>query len=110
MSTAITEPRDNALINLAMRPISPNRAGVVLGSLAGAWHLLWSALVSVGWAQSVIDFIFWIHFIKPVYVIESFNPGIALVLVITTAATGYVIGLLAGALWNRIHSQDRVRE
>jgi hypothetical protein len=110
MSTAITEPRDNAPINTAMRPISPNKAGLVLGSLTGAWHLLWSALVLVGWGQSFIDFIFWIHFIKPVYVIEPFNAGVALILVITTAVIGYGIGLLAGVLWNRIHAQDRVGE
>jgi hypothetical protein len=84
MSAAITGRRDSAPINTAMRPISPNKAGLVLGSLAGAWHLLWSSMVLVGWAQSVIDFIFWIHFIKPVYVIGPFNAGIALILVITT--------------------------
>ena len=110
MSAAITGPRDSAPINTAMRPISPNKAGLVLGSLAGVWHLLWSALVLVGWAQSVIDFIFWIHFIKPVYVIDPFNADIALILVITTAAIGYGIGLVAGVLWNGIHSQCRVRE
>ena len=110
MSAAITGPRNSAPINTEMGPISPNKAGLVFGSLAGAWHLLWSVLVLVGWAQSVIDFIFWIHFIKPVYVIGPFNAGIALILVITTAAIGYGIGLVAGVLWNGIHSQYRVRE
>lgn len=110
MSTTITQPRENAPITTVMQPISPNKAGLVLGSLAGAWHLLWSALVLIGWAQSVIDFIFWIHFIKPVYVIGPFNAGIALILIITTAAIGYGIGLVAGVLWNGIHSQYRVLE
>ena len=104
MSTTITQPRDNAPINTAMQPISPNKAGLLLGALAGTWHLLWSALVLVGWAQPVIDFIFWIHFIKPVYLIEPFNTGIAIVLIVATAATGYIIGFFAGVLWNRIHS------
>jgi hypothetical protein len=45
-----------------------------------------------------------------VYLIEPFNAGVALILVITTAVIGYGIGLLAGALWNRIHAQDRVGE
>jgi hypothetical protein len=103
MSTAITQPRDNAVLNAAMPLISPNKAGLVLGALAGAWHLSWSALVLLGWAQPFIDFIFWIHFIKPVYVIEPFNVGIALVLVVATAVIGYGIGYLAGMLWNRIH-------
>jgi hypothetical protein len=36
--------------------------------------------------------------------------GIALILVITTTAIGYGIGLVAGVLWNGIHSRYRVRE
>ena len=103
MSTAITQPREISPIDLAVRLISPNKAGLVLGALAGAWHLLWSALVFVGWAQPVINFIFWIHFIKPVYVIEPFKVGIAIVLIMVTVVIGYVIGLLFGVLWNRIH-------
>jgi hypothetical protein len=71
-----------------MTPISPNKAGLVLGSVVGGWHLLWSSLVLFGWAQLVIDFIFWIHFIKPVYVIEPFNVGIAIVLFPCLVRTG----------------------
>jgi hypothetical protein len=103
MSTAISQPREIAPIDAAMQLVSPNKAGLVLGALAGAWHLLWSALVFVGWAQSVINFIFWIHFIKAVYVIEPFKVGIAIVLIMVTALIGYAIGLLCGILWNRIH-------
>jgi hypothetical protein len=44
----------------------------VLGAMLGSWHLLWSLLVALGVAQPLIDFLFWIHFIKPVYVIEPF--------------------------------------
>ena len=93
----------NAPINTAMRPISPNKAGLVLGSVVGGWHFIWSSLVLFGWAQLVIDFIFWIHFIKPVYVIEPFKFGIAIVLIMVTTVIGYVIGLLFGVMWNRIN-------
>jgi hypothetical protein len=39
--------------------------GLVIGVLIGGWHLVWTALVAAGWAQSLISFIFWAHMIRP---------------------------------------------
>jgi hypothetical protein len=86
-----------------MKTINPNGAGLVLGALLGGWHLTWAALVAVGLAQPLIDFLFWIHFIKPVYVVEPFEIGRAVILVLITAAIGYVVGLAFALLWNRLH-------
>ena len=83
--------------------ISPVKAGWVLGSVLGLWHLTWAALVALGWAQAAIDFVFWMHFIKPVYVIQPFDPAVALVLVVVTSALGFVAGAALGLLWNWIH-------
>ncbi len=87
-----------------MTVISPSKTGLVLAALIGGWHLLWALLVAIGWAQPLIDFIFWMHFIKPVYVVGAFDAGIALVLIAVTSAVGYVIGAAFGLLWNRLHS------
>jgi hypothetical protein len=64
--------------------------------------LLWSLLVALGVAQPLIDFLFWIHFIKPIYVIEPFAFGRAGILVLVTAAIGYVTGIAFAMLWNRV--------
>lgn len=86
-----------------MGTINPNKAGLALGALYGGWHLAWSLLVALGVAQALIDFVFWMHFIKPVYVIEPFDPARALILIVVTSSFGYMLGSAFGLLWNRFH-------
>ncbi len=84
-------------------PISVNRAGWVVGALFASWHFMWALLVAIGWAQPVIDFLFWIHFIKPAYQVVKFDAGIAAALMVFTAGVGYAIGCMFALLWNRLH-------
>lgn len=85
------------------RQISLAKAGIVLGIVFGTWHLCWSILVAAGWAQPIIDFVFWMHFIKPVYVIEPFELARMIILVAVTTALGAAIGALFGLVWNLFH-------
>jgi MFS superfamily sulfate permease-like transporter len=85
-----------------MSAIHPLRAGLVLGAVIGLWHLVWSLLVAIGWAQPVIDFVFWMHFLKPAYMVQPFNAATAVILVAVTALVGFVIGVVFGAIWNWI--------
>lgn len=82
---------------------NPNKVGLVIGALIGGWHLLWSLLVLLRWAQPIIDFIFWAHMIKPVYVIKPFDPIAAVALVVIPGVIGYVFGFLGAIIWNRLH-------
>ncbi len=86
-----------------MSKINPVRSGLVLGAVIGLWHLSWSLLVALGWAQPFVDFVFWMHFIKPVYVIQAFAPMTATILIIVTALFGFVVGSVFGLLWNWFH-------
>jgi hypothetical protein len=84
---------------------NPNKVGIVVGALIGGWHLCWSLLVLLGWAQRIIDFIFWAHMIQPVYIIKPFDPVAAITLIGITALIGYIFGYAGGIIWNRIHRQ-----
>ncbi len=87
-----------------METVNPNKTGLVFGLLLGGWHTLWALLVAFGFAQPLLNFVFWLHFIKPVYVIGPFHIGIALLLIAVTATIGYILGSVLAFLWNWIHS------
>jgi K+-sensing histidine kinase KdpD len=89
-----------------MTNISRSRAGVVLGSLTGLSHLIWSLLVAFGVAQWAINWIFRLHFIQPPYTVTAFNFGTAVTLIVVTSVIGFVIGWLFAAIWNRLHSHE----
>src|SRR5579863_5146268 len=87
------EPRSRSTVGV-------NRAALVLALLLSGFHLLWALLVASGAAQPVMDFIFWLHFIQPIYVIEGFEPLRAAGLVLLTGIIGYAIGGCFALLWN----------
>ena len=83
-----------------MDHINATKSGFVLASLLGGWHLCWLVLVAAGAGQFVIDFILWMHFIKPVYVVQPFEFQRAAILLVVTTGLGFVIGWAFGRIWN----------
>lgn len=86
-----------------MKAIHPIKAGLALGAVLALIHTFWVLVVAAGLAQRWADFVFWMHFIQPVYIILPFNVGTAFMLVGMAAACGFVIGCVFAFLWNRLH-------
>jgi hypothetical protein len=42
---------------------------------------------------------------EPVFVVEPFSAGWAVVLIVVTVGIGYFIGLAGAVLWNRLHTR-----
>ena len=82
---------------------NPNKVGLVIAALIGGWHVLWALLVLLAWAQPLLDFIFWAHMIRPVYLVKPFDPAAAAILVVVTAMIGYLFGFAGAVIWNRLH-------
>jgi hypothetical protein len=80
--------------------LNPFRTGVALGAFLGLWHLIWSGLVALGWAQPVIDFVLWMHFLRLTVATAPFDASVATMLVAVTAAVGFVMGSVFASIWN----------
>lgn len=80
--------------------VNRTKLGAVLAILLGGGHFVWAALVATGWAQAIMRFIFWMHFLTPPWTVGSFHIGTAAILVLLTATVGFVIGYIVASLWN----------
>jgi hypothetical protein len=82
---------------------NPNRVGLVFAILLGGCHLMWAALVAVGMAQLLYDFVLWAHMIHLAITVGPFDPIASITLVLTTAILGYAGGYIGSLVWNRMH-------
>jgi len=82
--------------------INPIDAALLLGMLFGILHLSWLILVYLKHAQIFLDFIYWAHFIKPIFEVESFDAGRSLILLTLTVSVGFVLGYVLSKIFNML--------
>ena len=83
-----------------MKTCDPNAVGAVTGFFIAGCHAVWALLVALGFAQSLLDFIFRMHFLENPYLVGEFNLTTAVMLVLVTFGVGYVAGYIATVIWN----------
>ena len=88
-----------------MQELSKNKAGLILGSFLGLWHLTWSLLVATGAAQTLLDWIYYLHFLNNPFHVAGFSIGTAALLIVITSVLGYIFGWLLAFLWNVFHKR-----
>lgn len=69
-----------------------NRAGLALGMLFAAMHLLWVIAVALGWGQSLLAASFRYHFIETSNTVGTADAGTALVGIVLAFVSGYIVG------------------
>ena len=82
---------------------NPLKVAIVFGLFLGLWHACWAALVAIGVAQKLLDFVFWMHFIAPPYHVEPFALARAGILVAVTFGVGLLGGFIGALIWNALH-------
>lgn len=83
--------------------LNPSKVALTLGVLIGGFHLGWSALVALGLAQGLLDFIFSVHMLANPYQVTGFDAMKAGTLIVITSAIGYVVGYIFATVWNKVH-------
>lgn len=80
--------------------LSGNHVGLTLGFFFAILHALWALAVGLGLGQSLIDWIFPLHFIDMACSLLAFSFLNALFLIILAFVGGYVLGWIFAWLWN----------
>ena len=80
--------------------LQPMRTAVGFGVFLATWHIIWCILILFGLAQPLLDLIFSLHMITPVYHVEAFALDRAAGLVLLTATIGALSGWLFAIVWN----------
>lgn len=85
--------------------LSPAKTALTVGVFVGALHVVWSALVALGWAQALVDFKLRMHMVSMPVVVSAFDLSTAVMLVVVATIAGYIVGNIFARVWNRMHGE-----
>ncbi len=90
-----------------MKKLSEHQTGLVLGAFFGLMHAVWALVVSLGFAQTWLDFVLGLHFLENPFVVSAFDMQKAVMLVAVTAGVGYVAGFVFAKVWNLVMTKSK---
>lgn len=76
---------------------------MVVGTFSGLVHLVWSVVVALGLGDVYLSFILTLHSLNNPYIVESFNLGRSIVLVVVASIVGYIVGAVFATIFNKLH-------
>lgn len=83
--------------------MNTHKVGLTLGAFAGLLHLIWEALIFLGWAQGYISFILGLHSLSNPYTVQAFDLAHAVELVVLACIVGYIVGAVFAVIFNKFH-------
>lgn len=88
-----------------MVKLNKNQTGLIVGLFLAFVHLVWSLAVLIipNSLQTILNWIFDIHALEPIWKITSFNFMNMIWLLIVTFVIGYVYGWMFAIFSNWIH-------
>ena len=86
-----------------MKELNAQKTALTVGVFVSGVHVVWSVLVLLGWAQPLLNFIFWLHMLSNPYMVTGFDITRVVLLIIVTFGVGYVGGWVFAMLWNKLH-------
>ncbi len=85
--------------------INRSKFALTFGYFAAVMHVIWSVLVGLGVAQTIMDFVYRMHFMENPYTVAEFSWGTAVGLVVMAFIVAYAISSLFATIWNKVHGK-----
>lgn len=85
--------------------LNEQKTALTLGTFAGVMHAVWSLLVALGLAQTLLDWVYWLHFLQNPFKVRQFDIATAAMLVVIASIVGYIVGLVFATIWNYLHKK-----